>query len=80
MDVEVNSVDVHEFTLHNIHVGGAGKAWLYLFFASWVIYVASIVSLALNYCRWQKPQNMARKPHQRVRFNVANYVEHKDDE
>ena len=84
MDVDVNSVDVHKLTIYRLVFNDQLSAWLYILFVSWVIFVASVVSLAANYYRWQRPRwtfsNVTPKPHKKVRFDRSSYVEHRDEE
>ena len=54
MDLNVTSVDVQRFSIGTLSYHGA-LACLYVFFVTWCMLVASAVSIAINYYRWQKP-------------------------
>lgn len=59
MDVNITAVDVQHFSIDTLSYDGA-LAFLYVFFMTWIVFVASIVSLAVNYYRWQNPQAIPR--------------------
>lgn len=84
MDVDVNSVDVHKLTIYRLALNDQLSAWFYILFVSWVIFVASVVSLAANYYRWHRPlwtfSNVTPKPRKKVQFDRNSYVEQRDDE
>ena len=60
MDLNITSVDVHRFSIDTLSYEGA-LICLYLFFVTWFMFVASAVSIAVNYYRWQNPSALPPK-------------------
>ena len=55
MDVNVTTIDVQELTIGGIAFNGALAAYAYAFLATCLLFVAAILSIAVNYHRWHIP-------------------------
>ena len=53
MDVNITDVNVQRFNIDTLSYGGV-LAVLYLVLITWLLFVASVCSIAVNFHRWRK--------------------------